>query len=216
MKRKKYYRGKIKKKELFCLAFSFGQQFWVKGWAKKLLYLPHKESGSYSAVAYKSCAERLKGRTNYKNFVRAYVQQFLLGKINYTQLGRIFDKSELLPKVKAKILLKKEEVQEMIDKEIARVLSAKGITQETVIDMIMEAADLSRTKKQAANLLRAAEDLRDIFGMKAPVQKLTYEEEYTEIGAIEQNLGLEEPQSPEYLPKKAEIVEEKPSKMEEE
>ena len=96
------------------------------------------------------------------------------------------------PAVTAKALLKKRYIKEMIDKELESVLVDKGVTQGTVIDMLLESADMARNKEQAANLLRAAENLIDIFGMKSKKEeKQDFTADLTYLGDIEETVLLE-------------------------
>tara|TARA_R100000789_G_scaffold59056_1_gene56843 strand:+ start:855 stop:1661 length:807 start_codon:yes stop_codon:yes gene_type:complete len=182
------------------LVFPFGQCFTGK---RKLKYLPHKETGEFNQISSKSSWELNKTRTCYKNFVRAYAQMFIADNISYGRLGKIFNKKEPIPAAKAKALLKKQYIQEMVDKELERLMSKKGVTKGTVIDMILEAANLARKKEQAANLLRAAEDLVEIFGMKEKQKQIdTFEAEFVSLQSIEEAAGLSEPVEPLKLDKK--------------
>ena len=58
--------------------------------------------------------------------------------------------------------------------------------------MLLESADMARIKEQAANLLRAAENLIDIFGMKSKKEeKQDFSADLTYLGEIEDTVLLE-------------------------
>ena len=174
-------------------SFPFGQAFYDTAYpSSKLEYGRHKETGSYSKVPAKSEWEPEQNRTRTRNFVGAYVKQYLGGKLDHEQLGKIYRHDEKKPAVTAKALLKKRYIKEMIDKELESVLVDKGVTQGTVIDMLLESADMARNKEQAANLLRAAENLIDIFGMKSKKEeKQDFTADLTYLGDIEETVLLE-------------------------
>jgi hypothetical protein len=174
-------------------SFPFGQAFYDTAYpSSRLEYGKHKETGSYSKVSSKSEWELDQNRTRTKNFVGAYVKQYLGGKLDHAQLGRIYRHDEKKPAVTAKALLKKRYIKEMIDKELEGVLVEKGVTQGTVIDMLLESADMARSKEQAANLLRVAENLMDIFGMKVKKEvKQDFSADLTYLGEIEDTVLLE-------------------------
>tara|TARA_R100000789_G_scaffold31104_1_gene34625 strand:- start:482 stop:1333 length:852 start_codon:yes stop_codon:yes gene_type:complete len=174
-------------------SFPFGQAFYDSSCPSgKLEYEKHRETGNYSKVSAKSEWELEQNRTRTKNFVGAYVKQYLGGKLEHAKLGRIYRHDEKKPAVTAKALLKKRYIKEMIDKELESVLVEKGVTQGTVIDMLLESADMARNKEQAANLLRAAENLIDIFGMKSKKEeKQDFSADLTYLGEIEDTALLE-------------------------
>lgn len=174
-------------------SFPFGQAFNDPSSSPgKLEYEKHRETGSYSKVSAKSEWELEQNRTRTKNFVGAYVKQYLGGKLEHATLGKIYRHDEKKPAVTAKALLKKRYIKEMIDKELESVLVDKGVTQGTVIDMLLESADMARNKEQAANLLRAAENLIDIFGMKSKKEeKQDFSADLTYLGEIEDTVLLE-------------------------
>ena len=151
------------------LVFPYGQAFYSSKYPDRgnLEYRKHEKSGNYGAVSTKEGWELERDRTRTRNFVQAYVKQYIGGKLNYEVLGRIYRSDEPLPTVKAKALLKKKYIKDMIDKELEQILTEKGINEGTVFDMLIEAAQMSRDKEQPANLLRVAENFIDIFGMKA-------------------------------------------------
>jgi hypothetical protein len=181
-------------KEKTNLVFSFGQA-WYNPKTKhgKCEYEPHRKTGSYTMVTPKTPWETKKGKKEYKNFVKAYVAQFVQGNIDYKVLGQIFgdDKNH---EVKARLLLKKEYVKEMIDEELKKVFEEKGITEGTVVEMIQNAHDVAAEKKDPSNMLRAAENFVKIFGMdRKKEDKSQFDAEFTSLESIQDAIMLNEP-----------------------
>jgi|TARA_R100000789_G_scaffold90334_1_gene87811 hypothetical protein len=196
IKRREYKskRGVYPKGVSFNLVFPYGQAFYSERYPERgsLEYRKHEQTGTYTSVSSRPTWELERDRTRTKNFVRAYVKQYLGGKLNYSVLGRIYRSDEDNPVVRAKSLLKKKYVKDMIDKELSEILTSKGIDEGTVFDMLIEAADMARQKEQASNLLRVAENLMDIFGMKAKKEVTQeFEADVTFLEGIEEKMRLE-------------------------
>jgi hypothetical protein len=176
------------------LVFPYGQAFFSPKYPERgsLDYRRHEETGTYTSVSAKSSWELERNRTRTKNFVQAYVKQYLGGKLDYGVLGKIYRGDEKNPVVRAKSLLKKKYVKDMISKELSEILTEKGIDEGTVFDMLLEAADMARVKEQAANLLRVAENLIDIFGMKSKKEVTQeFQADVTFLDGIEETMRLE-------------------------
>ena len=54
----------------------------------------------------------------------------------------------------------------MVDKKLKEVLVNKGITEDFVLDTMLEAIEIAKTKLDAGNLLKAADSLQDLLEMK--------------------------------------------------
>ena len=176
------------------LVFPYGQAFYSSSYPERgsLEYRKHEESGTYSSVSSKPQWKLERNRTRTKNFVQAYVKQYLGGKLNYEVLGKIYRGDEKNPIVRAKSLLKKKYIQDMISKELNEILVDKGIDEGTVFDMLLEAAEMARVKEQASNLLRVAENFIDIFGMKSKKEVTQeFEADVTFLDGIEEKMRLE-------------------------
>jgi|TARA_Y100000310_G_scaffold321006_1_gene378062 hypothetical protein len=176
------------------LVFPYGQAFYSSSYPERgsLEYRKHEETGTYTSVSSKSSWELERGRTRTRNFVQAYVKQYLGGKLNYEVLGKIYRGDEKNPTIRAKSLLKKKYIKDMIDKELSVILTDKGIDEGTVFDMLLEAAEMAREKEQASNLLRVAENLIDIFGMKSKKEVTQeFEADVTFLEGIEDKMRLE-------------------------
>jgi len=158
--------------------FPYGSSFyrlWKKDQSAKLFYEKHRDNRAYNSVSCRPYWESWKRQTHYQAFVKAYVIMLMKGKIDYNALGRILEQGNPNPWMLAKQKLKTKAIQNMIDKELERVLVAEGVTRKAVIRMLKEAAAIARKKRDATNMLRAAEDFVDIYRMKdkqAPIREL--------------------------------------------
>lgn len=54
----------------------------------------------------------------------------------------------------------------MVREEVRKILENCGVTEEAVVKMLLEAREVALEKKDAANMLRAAENFVDMYGMK--------------------------------------------------
>jgi len=67
---------------------------------------------------------------------------------------------------KIKKFYKSEECTKMVREEVKKILESCGITEQTVIEMLLDAMKVAKEKRDAANMLRAAENFVDMYGMK--------------------------------------------------
>lgn len=180
--------------------FSIGQSFETS--SARLLYLPRKETGNFHSISGKRWQDSKYRKYRNRDFAKAYVYQMLAGEPDYAKLGKIARPSSTKPVVQTKFLLNQEWMQEMIDTELEKILKKKGISEETVLDMIMKGASIAENKEDAANYLRATENLVDILGMKQKKQKPQgMEVEAVQLEEIQEAVQLEEKKPP-VLPEK--------------
>lgn len=66
-----------------------------------------------------------------------------------------------------------KECNQMIREEVKNILRACDITEEKVIRMLLEAHEVAKGKRDASNMLRATENLVDMFGLKDKVKETT-------------------------------------------
>jgi len=163
--KKRIYNGRIN------LVFPFGEMFINTSGSSKLLYEPHKRNNSYSMVSAKPAWKTKKGKTVYKNFAKVYAIMSLQGGVNYRKLADVLGESDKTPIAKAKALVKKDWMREMIDEQIKKYLKEKDIDEGTVLDMIEESYGVAKEKNDPSNMLRSAENLINILGMKAGSKK---------------------------------------------
>ena len=130
-------------------------------------------------LSEKSANERNARRSSAKRFVQAYIKMFMSGKIDWDKLGIIFNPNELIPKASAKRLFKNKWIKEMIDQGLTQELTDRGIDKGFYLDRITEAIEIARAKKDAANMLRAAEMIGEILVVKPnhkllPIQEIGF------------------------------------------
>lgn len=114
--------------------------------------------------------EARRGRT--KRFVQAYIKMFFLGKVDWYALGIIYNPNEKIPQASAKRLFKNKWVQQMIDEGLKKELQNKGIDKSFYLDRILEAIDIARSKKDATNMLKAAEMIGSILEEKTELNEI--------------------------------------------
>jgi len=181
--------------------YPFGQAFYrpdteTKG---KLHYMDHVTSGDFSNVTTKPHWEQKKGKTQYKNFINVYVHQLMNGCVDFSELGKVFDKDEPMPSVKARSLLKKDYIKEMIDEKLKGIMSERGLSEDTYFNWVDQAAKMAIAKKDAGNLLRAANELGDVLHIKDKNQSPDgADAEITQLSAVDKALEIEEATDVEY------------------
>jgi hypothetical protein len=68
---------------------------------------------------------------------------------------------------------KSEECRNMIRDEVRTILNNCGITEESVIKMLLEAHEVAKEKRDCSNMLRATENLVDMYGLKDKAKETT-------------------------------------------
>jgi len=171
--------------------FPYGQVF--GGPKKKLLYEPHRKTGSYASITAQTFEDKYRRNRQYKNFAKAYAIQFVSGNLDYDKLGKIFSPTDGNPSAKTKSLLKKEYVKEMIDDELKKILAEKEIDEGSVLDMIKKAHEVANDKLDPANMMRAAEVLVKILGLYDRKQPDIHqiEGEFMSLAEIEDTLAID-------------------------
>ena len=174
------------------VVFGFGHFFYYKSSGKGACnYEPRRDTESYSSVTAKPAWQTFKGKKQYKDFVKVYVNQLINGNVDYTVLGKVFGEEKNFD-IKARLLLKKEYVKEMIDQELKKVFEEKGINEGSVIDMIKDAHEVAKVKNDPSNMLRAAENFVKILKMDAKEEKKdTFDAEISTLERIESAMSLE-------------------------
>ena len=54
----------------------------------------------------------------------------------------------------------------MIKDEVREILQRVGLTEDRVVQMLLDAHEVAKEKRDAANMLRATENLVDMYGLK--------------------------------------------------
>lgn len=68
---------------------------------------------------------------------------------------------------------KSEECRNMIRDEVRTILNNCGITEEAVVKMLLEAHEVAKEKRDCSNMLRATENLVDMYGLKDKAKETT-------------------------------------------
>lgn len=201
------YKSRATGNQTVLLTFAAGRMFATFKPGKdrphqRFLYEPRRQTGEFGSVSTQPWYELKKGRQRTKEFVKAYVfQRLSSGKVDHEMLGKMWEPTEPMPAVKARSLLKKRYIREMISKEMKKFLVERSIDEGAVLDLLLLAAKIAKTKADAANINRAAENLMKILHMTDGETKGTsFEGEYVEASSIdeverldaEQQLMLEE------------------------
>lgn len=174
------YRGKIYKNGKANnehIVVPFGE-YWSNSnrQGMKMLYEERRGTGRYSYTRPKTWIEHEMNTKRLKKFVTAYAMQWLTRKeIDYRELGMIYRKDQKIPEATAKRLIKQKEVIKMVEDELVKLMAGKGIDKEWVINIMKDAVDMAREKKEPDIMLKAAKDFRAMLGMDN-TKKLTHTE----------------------------------------
>jgi hypothetical protein len=132
-----------------------------------LMFTFFKEKGDYNRIKPKGDLENGSLKAKYRNFAFMYAQMMVYkGYVNWKMLGKAFNPMALDPKTNAKRLAKVPKMAKMIQDEIKKALLDNDITPDSVIKMVLEASDTAKSKKDPANMLKAADMLMDVLQMK--------------------------------------------------
>lgn len=147
-------------------------------------------------ITERTNAERESRRGNTKRFIQAYCIMFLAGKIDWHKLGIIFRPDDGIPEARAKRLIKNKWVKNMIEEELKKELIGRGIDKGFYLDRITEAIEIARSKKDASNMLRAAELIGEILKINTESSKQLYgdveEVGYKLMGELKDIINIEE------------------------
>jgi len=61
----------------------------------------------------------------------------------------------------------------MVREEVRNILNNCGLTEEKVVTMLLDAHEVAKSKSDAANMLRATENLVDMYGLKDKAKEST-------------------------------------------
>jgi hypothetical protein len=158
-----------KKKPVDMVTLSGARAFNTK--YQSCVYGPRRITRSYTALNIAPWAEREAASRRTKAAVKVYVAMMLLGRIDWQRLGDVYQPGNPLRVPVLKKLIKKERIKKMIDKELHAQLKEQGMDTDFVLQTIKEAIGIAKAKKDPSNMLRGAEDLMDVHGMKADTKK---------------------------------------------
>lgn len=135
-------------------------------------YLPRKAKKAWDGSAPLTWDEReaKKGRT--KRTAQVYAHQLLAGKVDLGMLGKLHNPGSKHPAYHMKQLLKTEGVRKLVSKEIDVILNDMGVTKQFAIEVLMEAVDAARNSKRPGDLLKVAQELQTVTGIKGGEQRI--------------------------------------------
>jgi hypothetical protein len=132
-----------------------------------VIYQKFKDRGDFNRIKPQDPNSEVNFRQRYRNFAYMYAQMMVYrGFVNWTMLGKAFNPMAANPKYNAKRLSKLPKMQKMINDEVKKALMDNDITADSVIKMVLEASDMAKSKKDATNMLKAADMLMDVLQMK--------------------------------------------------
>jgi hypothetical protein len=135
------------------------------------VYGPRRITRNYTALTLAPWDVREASSRRTKAAVKVYVAMMLLGKINWEKLGEVYRPNNPMRVPVLKKLMKRDRIRKMIDKELHEQLKEQGMDTDYVLQTLKDAINIAKAKKDPSNMLRGAEDLMDIHGMKADTKK---------------------------------------------
>lgn len=161
---------------VFCKIFVMG---------KPLMYQIYKEKGDYNKIKPEGDLERGRLRQKHRNFAFMYAQMMVHnGWVNWTKLGKAFNPTAKNPKLNAQSLAKVPKMQQMIQDEVKKALLSNDVTADSVIKMVLEASNVAKGKKDAGNMLKAADMLMDVLQIKVKRGTMVPEHEQEAVEAL--------------------------------
>jgi len=152
---------------------------------KPLFYMNYKESGIYYKIKPKGDLENGSLKRRYRDFAFMYAHMMVhKGWVNFTKLGKSFNPTAKNPKFNAKQLSKVPKMQQMIRDEVKKALLDNDVTVDSVIKLVIDASNVAKNKKDAANMLKSADMLMDVLQMKSKRNNMLPEHETDAIDAL--------------------------------
>tara|TARA_R100001082_G_scaffold85361_1_gene51932 strand:+ start:410 stop:1159 length:750 start_codon:yes stop_codon:yes gene_type:complete len=141
----------------------------------KIKFLKNHSMGIYTMINPKHWIETEIRAKRFDRVLTAYMAQLMSpNPIDWNVLGNIYRPDQEKPAVTVKKLFKQEKVQTMVKDELKKILSDKGISESFVLDTILDAIEVAKTKQDAGNMLKASSELSDYLQMK-PDKKIQTE-----------------------------------------
>lgn len=136
-------------------------------------YLPRKEHKAWGVSKAQPWDTKEARKTRTKNVVKTYVRQMMSSSpIDYFMLGKMHQPAAKLPVLHMKRLLKTEGVRKLVNKEIDELLVDLGITKKFALEILMEAVESARESGRPTELLKVAQELQNLVGIKGDVQRV--------------------------------------------
>jgi len=148
-----------------------------KGWvnnASKINFMKNYSMGIYSLINPRHWLDVEVKNRRFKETLDAYVMQVMSDKpVDWNILGNIYRPDQKEPALTVRRLFKEERVKKMVKDELEKVLTDKGITSSYVLDTILQAIEIARTKQDAGNMLKASSELSEYLQMKPEKRTVT-------------------------------------------
>ena len=138
----------------------------------KFEYLPRKKYKQWDASKPQSWDEKEAKKNRTKRTAQVYAHQLLAGKVDLGMLGKLHNPGSKKPAYHMKQLLKTEGVRKLVSKEIDVILQDMGVTKQFAVEILMEAVEAARDSGRPGDLLRAAQELQTLTGIKGGEQRI--------------------------------------------
>ncbi len=135
-------------------------------------YLPRKKYRAWDGSKAQTWDSKEARKTRTKRTAKIYAHQLLAGKVDLNMLGKMHNPSSKQPAYHMKQLLKREAVRKLVDREIDLILQDAGITKQFAVEVLLEAVEAARESKRPADLLKVAQELQVVTGIKGDGQRI--------------------------------------------
>lgn len=135
-------------------------------------YLPRKKFKAWDSSKPQTWDEKEARRNRTKRTAKVYAHQLLAGKVDLGMLGKLHNPNSKKPAYHMKQLLKTEGVRKLVSQEIDLLLRDMGITKQFAIEILMEAVEAARESGRPGDLLKVAQELQTVTGIKGNEQRV--------------------------------------------
>ena len=135
-------------------------------------YLPRKKYKAWDVSKPQSWDEKEAKKNRTKRTANLYAHQLLAGKVDLGMLGKLHNPNSKKPAFHMKQLLKTEGVRKLVSQEIDLLLEDMGITKKFAIQILAEAVEAARESGRPSDLLKAAQELQVLTGIKGGEQRI--------------------------------------------
>lgn len=135
-------------------------------------YLPRKKHKAWDTSAPRSWDEKEAKKNRTKRVAKIYAHQLLAGKVDLGMLGKLHNPGSKQPVYHMKQLLKTEGIKKLVSQEIDSLLNDMGITKQFAVQVLLEAVEAARESGRPGDLLKAAQELQIITGIKGNEQRI--------------------------------------------
>lgn len=161
-----------------------GERKFVRAWGgcaftnSDFRFLDFHANGRYSNTNPEASWEETEARKGrMKRAVDVLVASFMVtGRFDWERAAMVYRPGQEIPVASLKRVFRKQYIRDMIQDELKRKYDEMGFTEEWVVEKILKAGAIAEEKGDSLNMLRAAQEGKELLGMGPTTVRATRED----------------------------------------